>query len=773
MTSPNEHRTSFDRDLAATAALTLYSFMVAVGFARVFSGWDFLVELGSLVVLGHGVSFLLRRARVSGWLAVPLVFLLLMWVLLAFRYGQTLTWMLPSETTWNQLDLDISLVQEQFQTAIAPVPYAIGWAALAGFAVVVTVVMADSFAFRAEASGEALVPGGVLFVFIAALGSSRLRIVATALLIGAGIIAVAALRSLHDRSRRVELASRRTTSLAVPAVVAGAAAVALLAGVIGPRLPGAQAEPLYETRGRGGGDTTLISPLVDIRSRLTNRGNVELFRVNADAPAYWRVTTLPEFDGRRFRLPRRSLERVEGDFASAEGTQIRQQIQVLSLGGQLVPAAPDPFQASGYSGGTELRLNLNRDTSTLVAPDEIQAGDLFTVVSAAPVLDQELLRSSSVSSPPDPIFTELPDDLPEVVEELARSVTAGAESPYDQAMALQQWFRNEFEYSLEAQSGHGSNAIESFLQERIGYCEQFSATFAAMARTLGIPSRVAVGFTPGIQNAEGWYSVLGKNAHAWPELWFDGVGWVLFEPTPGRGAPGTETYTGVAPAQDASGQQAAGDGGGDGGGGGGEPLPTTPSTVVAPPTTTGDGPPATTVPPAGAGGVPQLPDGGAGTFGGELADGSAEDGGSSLPWRMLAVFAALAALLSFPAIARWWRRRSSRSLSPAERVQAAWSRALEAAEQAGVGGTPAMTPREWAMATATQLPVAARPMSSLADVVDRVSFAPPGSIDLERSGAYGSTLRHDCELWSNQVDRIAGDTLTRRRRVKQYFTDWR
>jgi hypothetical protein len=84
-----------------------------------------------------------------------------------------------------------------------------------------------------------------------------------------------------------------------------------------------------------------------------------------------------------------------------------------------------------------------------------------------------------------------------------------------------------------------------------------------------------------------------------------------------------------------------------------------------------------------------------------------------------------------------------------------------------------MTPREWAAATATQLPVAARPMASLADVVDRVSFAPPGSINLERAGAYGSTLRHDCELWSNQVDRIADDTISLRQRVKRYFVDWR
>ncbi len=67
-----------------------------------------------------------------------------------------------------------------------------------------------------------------------------------------------------------------------------------------------------------------------------------------------------------------------------------------------------------------------------------------------------------------------------------------------------------------------------------------------MARSLGIPARVAVGFTHGVA-ANGSFTVLGKNAHAWPEVWFDQLGWVAFEPTPGRGAPGAEDYTGVAP----------------------------------------------------------------------------------------------------------------------------------------------------------------------------------------------------------------------------------
>jgi transglutaminase-like putative cysteine protease len=71
----------------------------------------------------------------------------------------------------------------------------------------------------------------------------------------------------------------------------------------------------------------------------------------------------------------------------------------------------------------------------------------------------------------------------------------------------------------------------------VGYCEQFAAAFAVMARTLGIPSRVAVGFTPGGMQPNGWHLVAGVDSHAWPEIWFDGIGWIAFEPTPGRTPP--------------------------------------------------------------------------------------------------------------------------------------------------------------------------------------------------------------------------------------------
>ncbi len=759
MTYGGDAQVSFRRDLVATAALTSYTFAVAFGFVRVFSGWEFLIDLGVIAVVGHGVSFLLRRARVNGWLAIPFTTLLLLWVLIAQQYADTMDWLVPTASTWDQIDLEVGLVRDQFQTAVAPVLYGAGWATLAGFALILAIVMSDSFAFRADARGEALVPGGVLFVFIAALSSPRLRIVSTVLLLASGVIVVIALRWMHDRRRRVQLsAGRGPAAMAIPTAFATAVAIAVLAGFVGPRLPGAQAEPLYKTRGRSGGVTSVISPLVDIRSRLTNQSEVELFRVNATAPSYWRATTLPVFDGQTFQLPTRALERVEGDFGAGLGTQIRQQIQVLALGGKLVPAAADPFQAEGFSAGRPIELRLNRDTSTLVAPDEITAGDLFSVVSSTPQLTPEVLRNATSSTPPDSIFLDLPDDLPDVVADLAADVTDGAGSEYDAVVALQNWFRADFRYSLDVQRGHGSKAIESFLTERVGYCEQFAATFAAMARTLDIPSRVAVGFTPGVLNADGWYRVLGKNAHAWPEIWFDDIGWVAFEPTPGRGEPGAEVYTNVRPQQDESPQGTPG-GAVDPNA---APTPTSPATVVPPPAS---------VPGVNPGDVPQFDapnlDSGNGT-------GTApEPNGPNAPLILLIISLVLALVSALPWLVTSIRSRSYRTLNGAERVQMAWARARSAAEQAGVRALPSMTAKEWARTTAAQLPVAARPMRSLADMVDLATYAPPGSVDLDQKGAVGSTVGHDCELWSDQVTRIAVDMLTPWQRVRRYFTTWR
>ena len=134
-------------------------------------------------------------------------------------------------------------------------------------------------------------------------------------------------------------------------------------------------------------------------------------------------------------------------------------------------------------------------------------------------------------------YLDLPDDLPDLVSDLAYQVTGDAVSKYEKAVALQDWFRANFEYSLDrGPVGSGTGDLQAFLTPgeggRVGYCEQFAASMATMARVLGIPARMAIGFLePDPVGDDTWvYSSL--DLHAWPELYFDGFGWVTFEPTP-------------------------------------------------------------------------------------------------------------------------------------------------------------------------------------------------------------------------------------------------
>jgi transglutaminase-like putative cysteine protease len=113
---------------------------------------------------------------------------------------------------------------------------------------------------------------------------------------------------------------------------------------------------------------------------------------------------------------------------------------------------------------------------------------------------------------------------------------------------LQRWFREDgnFTYTLAREPGNGSDDLVAFLDAaggREGYCEQFAAAMAVMGRTLGIPSRVAVGFLRPQEVSENTYVYSAHDLHAWPEMYFDDVGWVRFEPTPGDRAASVPGYT--------------------------------------------------------------------------------------------------------------------------------------------------------------------------------------------------------------------------------------
>lgn len=167
------------------------------------------------------------------------------------------------------------------------------------------------------------------------------------------------------------------------------------------------------------------------------------------------------------------------------------------------------------------------------------AGQQYSMQVYVPTLTADDLRRAGVTTPPGPDdYLQLPDSQHLAdVRALAQQIVGNASTAYDKALALQSYLRSaaNFTYDTRVPPATTTDAVWDFLQDRRGYCVQFATAMAIMARTLGIPTRVAVGFLPGTPVLEGdhlTYVVSGKLSHAWPELYFSGYGWVRFEPTP-------------------------------------------------------------------------------------------------------------------------------------------------------------------------------------------------------------------------------------------------
>ena len=129
---------------------------------------------------------------------------------------------------------------------------------------------------------------------------------------------------------------------------------------------------------------------------------------------------------------------------------------------------------------------------------------------------------------------------------LAQQATKGARTAFDKAYAIQQWLSltGGFSYSLTSKAQDGPKGLVQFLTAaKSGYCQQFAIAMAVLARVLGIPSRVAIGYTAGTNQGGSLFQITTADAHAWPELYFQGAGWLRFEPTPAGDAPGEGTAT--------------------------------------------------------------------------------------------------------------------------------------------------------------------------------------------------------------------------------------
>ncbi|WP_102272807.1 transglutaminase TgpA family protein [Cytobacillus massiliigabonensis] len=139
-------------------------------------------------------------------------------------------------------------------------------------------------------------------------------------------------------------------------------------------------------------------------------------------------------------------------------------------------------------------------------------------------------------------YTQLPEDLPPRIQELAKEITDGKDSWFEKARELESYFsRSGFTYDQQdvAVPSEDEDYVDQFLFDtKRGYCDNFSTSMVVMARSIGIPARWVKGYTEGeyqgiSESGNRQFEITNNNAHSWVEVFFPGIGWVPFEPTQG------------------------------------------------------------------------------------------------------------------------------------------------------------------------------------------------------------------------------------------------
>jgi hypothetical protein len=171
---------------------------------------------------------------------------------------------------------------------------------------------------------------------------------------------------------------------------------------------------------------------------------------------------------------------------------------------------------------------------------ERKSGLKYTVYSHITPPDPLALASARDTAMADQLepYLDVPVDLPPRIGELARTLTADKKGPWQKAQALTEYLAR-YRYTLDLPRSETAEPLEDFLfKTHAGHCEYFASALAVMLRTIGVPARSVNGFYGGEWNGFGRYLAIRQgDAHAWVELWVDGLGWVTIDPTPPGAAP--------------------------------------------------------------------------------------------------------------------------------------------------------------------------------------------------------------------------------------------
>ncbi|XVQ13804.1 transglutaminase TgpA family protein [Spirillospora sp. CA-255316] len=579
----------------------------SVGLYPLFSsGPWFWSGFGAVLSVVAG-GLLVRRFRTPAFLSA-LGGLAALHIYLTVRFAAGEAWLgfVPTPSSLRRLG---DLFGEGWEAAnqyAAPVPLVPGIALLATAGIGLVAVAVDLLAARLRRVAPAGLPLLAMYSVPAAVREESINFVA----FGIGAMGYLALLVADSRERvvgwgRVVLTRRWTEEVPLAGAVGGAgsgqgpgagsrggrrerpdssalaasgrrigtAAVAI-AVLLPMAVPGIRPHGMFGMGaggGRGGGTQTVTTPepLVSLKRELTRQDDsvVLTYRTDDERPDYLRLYALDRYEGDRWTysaLESSARDRItDGPLPGPPGlseaatrqvkTTVRVQRRVRNMTFLPVPYAPSRLSIEGdwRVDASSLMIYSLRDSAS---------GRSYEVTStrAEPTAEQ-LANGQTYPSEIVTPYTRVPRSIPPQIRELAQDVTEGATTAHEQAVRLQRWFTTDggFQYDLGAPPPqHGNDLVDFLERSKRGYCEQYAAAMALLARILGIPARVAMGYTAGTQTAPGQWVVRSRDAHAWPELYFPGTGWVRFEPTPvgaaGQGTASTPAYTDPATGGDGS-----------------------------------------------------------------------------------------------------------------------------------------------------------------------------------------------------------------------------
>lgn len=528
------------RPALAAGALALAA---TLPIARLFEGG---VLLEALVAIAGalGVATLSRRFRLPPFVDLLATFAgLFELIALSYLRHTLVLGVFPTGATWRGMTAMITTGIERIQAEVAPVERGAEVLLFVTIGAWLTTWLVDTAARTLANPMLAIVAG------IPMLALPGTLLVSDKLWLAVGPYIAASLFVLwsceHPERRPLGVRFRR---VAINGIVAAA-----IAAVLVPVMPGFAERPLLKELG----DSAIVfNPISALQPTLSDREVRQLFTVRTTRAGYYRLTALDVFDGNSFQQSGDSRSvRLEANGAFLQPSEptrlavesVRQEVRLTRLAGNWMPAQSEVSQVVP---DLPITTRFEPDSGALVVLPSLPRRLGYVVDSAVPQPTAEqldALRSlQEITLRDAERYLSLPE-ISATLQQVSDQIVGDATSAYRKAVRIQRHLRS-FTYDLEVARTHDIRSLEAFLTEvRRGYCEQFATAMAVLARIEGIPSRVVIGFGPGVirttvgTGAE--YQVTTLDAHAWPELWLEGAGWVAFEPTPRSGFGIVPDYT--------------------------------------------------------------------------------------------------------------------------------------------------------------------------------------------------------------------------------------